>query len=1068
MTHQLSVATFLAILILAAAAHTLQSVPEEYKLVSSTSNVGMAEAVPSVAQYNPWDYWEYGFLCHDDGSQRCNGRVPPTYFLDIPCGSWHSHSLRNLMDLDPPPVYVTRVFVGAEGWDFDGYWDQVSLKADGAELVEDGDFAEGFTHWEKSSGGGGNHYLTIEPAAGRQHVFHYKRTNAGCDGGSVRAWQDINACVWGTDSLVFSGEVYLIDHSLHNPGWWCCVHGCAPEHGEYAGEVLVFYLTSFEPVITCPPDVRMEADEDCQVTYAGPCATATDLCDPDPTITSVPPFPPIFSGEGKCTITWIATNFLGKADTCFQTITVVDATPPIVAGVPPDDSVECNAVPEPATPTVTDNCDPSPEVSFGQVVTNEICEHAYTITRTWIATDRSGNETITVQNIRVADTTPPEITCPGDTVISADEDCEAVYSGPPATATDNCDELPAVACDPELPVTLHGLGTHSIAYTAEDECWNTSTCTQTVTVTDVTPPEITCPSDTTMEANENCQVKYEGPAAQAVDNCDPDPTILSDPPLPAVFTGVGAHSMTWIAADSSGNADTCFQAVTVIDLIPPMIVCPPDTVLEADENCQMVYTGPPATATDNCDSDPMISSNPPLPASFTGLGDYEIKYTATDASGNTSSCIQVVKAIDVTPPEIICPSDTTMIADESCEVLYGGPPASAVDNCDSSPVITSEPMLPATFAGVGNHQIVYTATDASGNYSTCTQIITVIDVTPPRIECPPDADLEPEGFDCVVTYSGPPATATDNCDPAPAITGEPPLPATFGTIGEHTIVFTATDFSGNASLCTMTVTVLPTSFCLKHETIGLLEALKPTGSKHLDKEIDKVALHIEKSLDAAIWTDVKRLDCSHGQKVFNEEKTALVHLMKEMNKKKFPPDLVDDFMVLVNMLLDADEILARTQLDDAIADGGETEKIEKAEREMMEAEKKRDEGDYVHTIDHYRKAWDDACKALAKESRCGAQVALDGARSSSFRLRQNSPNPFNAKTRISFTLPVAGHATVSVFDARGRLVTTLVNGHIEAGNHTAVWERGDAASGVYFCVLTSEGRTSARKMVAVR
>jgi hypothetical protein len=320
----------------------------------------------------------------------------------------------------------------------------------------------------------------------------------------------------------------------------------------------------------------------------------------------------------------------------------------------------------------------------------------------------------------------------------------------------------------------------------------------------------------------------------------------------------------------------------------------------------------------------------------------------------------------------------------------------------------------------------------------------------------------------VVTYSGPSATGIDNCDPAPTITSEPPLPATFGIIGDYDIVFSATDFSGNASICTMTVTVLPTSYCLKQEAIPLLKALVPTGNRHLDKEIDKVIWHIRKSLSADLWIDVKRLGCKHGHKVFNEEKTAIVILMKEMTKKKFPAELVADFQTTMSMLLDADDVLAQTQLDEAIRCGGREKQIEKARAQLIEARSKRVGNDHIHALDDFRKGWKEACKAMQEPEGGGIQVAIGREPRPELRLLQNQPNPFCNNTTISFALPLAGNVTLTVYDASGRLVATLFSGEMSRGIHSVMWDAVDAECGVYFCRLTCNEQRVTRKMIILR
>lgn len=90
-----------------------------------------------------------------------------------------------------------------------------------------------------------------------------------------------------------------------------------------------------------------------------------------------------------------------------------------------------------------------------------------------------------------------------------------------------------------------------------------------------------------------------------------------------------------------------------------------------------------------------------------------------------------------------------------------------------------------------------------------------------------------------------------------------------------------------------------------------------------------------------------------------------------------------------------------------------------------------------------------------------------------FALAPNHPNPFNPVTQIPFTLDRATRVTLRVFDVRGALVATLVDGKRDAGAHRVAWEaRDDAgralASGVYLCVLEAGGRRLQRKMVLLK
>ncbi len=88
-------------------------------------------------------------------------------------------------------------------------------------------------------------------------------------------------------------------------------------------------------------------------------------------------------------------------------------------------------------------------------------------------------------------------------------------------------------------------------------------------------------------------------------------------------------------------------------------------------------------------------------------------------------------------------------------------------------------------------------------------------------------------------------------------------------------------------------------------------------------------------------------------------------------------------------------------------------------------------------------------------------------------LDQNYPNPFNPETRIAFTLEHAGPVKLRIFDPRGRLVRTLVDGSREAGPQLVAWngrdDRGQtAAAGVYLYRLEADGRAIERKMTLIK
>jgi hypothetical protein len=86
------------------------------------------------------------------------------------------------------------------------------------------------------------------------------------------------------------------------------------------------------------------------------------------------------------------------------------------------------------------------------------------------------------------------------------------------------------------------------------------------------------------------------------------------------------------------------------------------------------------------------------------------------------------------------------------------------------------------------------------------------------------------------------------------------------------------------------------------------------------------------------------------------------------------------------------------------------------------------------------------------------------------RLRQASPNPFTASTRIVFSLPRAGRARVEVYDVTGRLVRRLFDGDAASGATGVTWDGRDdrgarLSGGIYYARLATAERTSALKVV---
>jgi hypothetical protein len=91
---------------------------------------------------------------------------------------------------------------------------------------------------------------------------------------------------------------------------------------------------------------------------------------------------------------------------------------------------------------------------------------------------------------------------------------------------------------------------------------------------------------------------------------------------------------------------------------------------------------------------------------------------------------------------------------------------------------------------------------------------------------------------------------------------------------------------------------------------------------------------------------------------------------------------------------------------------------------------------------------------------------------STFSLGQNYPNPFNATTQIDFRTS-GGEVSLAVYDITGALVKTLVDGSLEAGSHSIIWNGkdnsgSDVASGIYFYRLGDSRGENVRRMTLLK
>jgi hypothetical protein len=252
------------------------------------------------------------------------------------------------------------------------------------------------------------------------------------------------------------------------------------------------------------------------------------------------------------------------------------------------------------------------------------------------------------------------------------------------------------------------------------------------------------------------------------------------------------------------------------DVIPPAITCPIDVTIECDESTLPSNTGT-ATATDNCGISPVISSDDVIVAGGLCPQTYSITrtWTATYGNGISVTCVQTITVEDTTEPTIECPADFTVDCDDQVPAADIGL-IMASDICDQNVTVThigdeiTEQICENSYV----LRRTYRATDDCGNFEECTQLITVLDLTPPTISL--NNPLFTNGDTITVpcfgqdpnwdlpNYDEGSVTATDDCGGTVAIVFDHTLEnegscEEDGYISLFRLTWTATDLCGNSS-----------------------------------------------------------------------------------------------------------------------------------------------------------------------------------------------------------------------------------------------------------------------------
>jgi hypothetical protein len=590
----------------------------------------------------------------------------------------------------------------------------------------------------------------------------------------------------------------------------------------------VTVIDNTPPSITCPPNATVNANASCQGTVgAYSAATLSDNCNSLPAVTQSPASSTVLTGHNTAqTVTLTANDGNGNSATCSLIVTLKDVTPPTV--ICPGNQfanvgANCTA-PMPnyaGSLSYPDNCSSSSNTQTPAAGTPLSLGTSTTLTLT--VSDMAGNTASCVFSVIARDATPPSITCPPNTTVAANASCQntiGAYSA--ATLSDNCNPSPAVTQSPASSTILTGHNTaQTVTLTANDGNGNTATCALVVTLKDVTPPTITCPANTTVQASANCTATLASytAATTANDNCTANPSKTQSPLSGTIITG--SQIVTLTATDGANNSATCTFTVTVADQTAPSITCPANATVPAGATCAATlasYTAA-ATASDNCTANPSKMQSPVSGTTITGS--QVVTLTATDGANNSAACTFTVTVVDATTPMVICKNfSTNLNAAGAASITTGNVFQSGSDNCGTVNQVSVTPNA-FTCANLGANTVVLTVNDGNSNTATCSATVTIVDAIAPTVICKNfTTNLNAAGAASITTgnvfQSG-----SDNCGTVNQVSVTPNA-FTCANLGANTVVLTVNDGNSNTATCSATVIIVdaiaPTVTCKNFTT----------------------------------------------------------------------------------------------------------------------------------------------------------------------------------------------------------------------------------------------------------
>ncbi|HMX39145.1 MAG TPA: hypothetical protein PKD78_02415, partial [Saprospiraceae bacterium] len=430
----------------------------------------------------------------------------------------------------------------------------------------------------------------------------------------------------------------------------------------------------------------------CELPVIFPAPTAADAC-------GSPVSPPVrvsdTSNAGPCPDSpiriwvWETQDVCGNKAVFEQTIMVRDtARPVILSGLPPDISVECDAIPAAplfSTFSTDDNCDNAPMLSFAESEIRDPnpanCDHwtNYLLKRQWTVTDRCGNARTYTQSIQVQDNSGPLVVAAPPISLPADQGvCGATVVVPSLLSVrDICTSLPGSITlrDTAALLNTSGLPNNQVPVDTVVFQWASPHLPPAVPVVGQATLQVTLLDADANDSTETLRILGEdnsllGFTANISGQCSGQATQT---------VSISANQLNAWLTDGQLTLRLAAKGISPVNN-EVNAVCPA-AFAYAELSYAIATQQRPVALAYQLDGG-AVTPYPPSGSTFLDVGTHTVVYTATDCAGNTTTASTTVTIQDLQPPTVSAPAaQTHYVGQNNCTATFSLPFPAISDNC---------------------------------------------------------------------------------------------------------------------------------------------------------------------------------------------------------------------------------------------------------------------------------------------------------------------------------------------------------------------------------------------------